>query len=231
MEIVFIPVRFKKSFDKSFLEEILKNLLEFKKICVFTNFQFSRNLIEVRDFLEKNGKKVVLPKGKAGEGAILGCEFSPIRDVAEEVDAFLYLGSGEFHAFVAGLLSQKPIIIANPITHEVKVFRIKEVERIKRKIKGFKAEFIKAEKVGIIASKKVGQNKIELALELKKKIERVGKKAYVFLFDEVVPEELINFDVDFWINTACPRIAIDDIDRFDKPVLNYEDIGELLNEK
>ncbi len=51
--------------------------------------------------------------------------------------------------------------------------------------------------------KKPGQFKLDEALKLKKK---TNKKAYIFLADNITEEELENFNLPIYINTACPRI-------------------------
>ena len=231
METFFIPVKFKGKLEKSFLQKIAEKLSSFNRICLFTTIQFSKNLQELKSFLEGLGKEVLTIESELGEGVMLGCTFHLLKKVADKCDVFLYLGSGEFHALPVKLFFDKPIVIANPLSNEVAFLDEEKVRKIRRKITAFKSAFFSAKKIGIIVSKKVGQRNLELALKVKEKLEKIGKEAYIFIFDNVIPEDLINFDIDFWINTACPRIAIDDLERFEKPILNYDEIGELIDEE
>lgn len=82
-----------------------------------------------------------------------------------------------------------------------------------------------AETFGILVSTKDGQYRLKKAEELKSKIEAKGKKAYLFVGDELSPNNLLPFKVDCWINTACPRITDDE---HNKPVLNLGEIEYLF---
>jgi len=48
------------------------------------------------------------------------------------------------------------------------------------------------------------------AEKIKNALQKKGKEVFIFVFDELNAAELENFTfIDFWINTACPRIADD----------------------
>jgi 2-(3-amino-3-carboxypropyl)histidine synthase len=86
-------------------------------------------------------------------------------------------------------------------------------------------KFSKAKTIGILISSKPGQENLKSAEVVKEQLEKKGKKVYMFYFDTLIPEELLNFpQIEAWVNTACPRISIDDIERFDKPVVDAKDI-------
>ncbi len=76
-----------------------------------------------------------------------------------------------------------------------------------------------AQKFGIIVSSKIGQKRWSLAKNLKKTIEKEGKRAYLIMTDNVVPENFY-YGVDAYVNTACPRLTYDDYSRFKKVVLS-----------
>jgi 2-(3-amino-3-carboxypropyl)histidine synthase len=77
----------------------------------------------------------------------------------------------------------------------------------------------------MLVSTKPGQNKLSEAVETKEKLEKKGKKVFIFIFDELQIDSLINFpDIDSWINTACPRIALEDAFRFRQSIINYDEI-------
>ncbi len=52
----------------------------------------------------------------------------------------------------------------------------------------------------------------------------MGKEFVVIDLNEVSPDYINNLPVDAVVNTACPRIGIDDLDRFAKPVINAGDV-------
>jgi 2-(3-amino-3-carboxypropyl)histidine synthase len=67
---------------------------------------------------------------------------------------------------------------------------------------------------------KPGQKRLEEAFQLKEKLEKEGKTTYLFALKEVTPEALMEFpSIEAYVNTACPRISLDDAARFRKPML------------
>ena len=81
-----------------------------------------------------------------------------------------------------------------------------------------------SQKFGILVSVKPGQMKLDLAKKIKKNLESKGKKAYILIFNEIKPEKLEGLDLDCYINTACPRIAIDNRTDYKKPILNPDEL-------
>ena len=72
-----------------------------------------------------------------------------------------------------------------------------------------------SDKIGILVSTKPGQYNLNQALKLKKQLK---KESYIFIFNKFEDFELENFPhIDFWINTACPRIEA-------KNVINARDL-------
>ena len=67
---------------------------------------------------------------------------------------------------------------------------------------------------------KPGQKHIESALKVKGALEKMGKSAFILAVREFRPDVLAEFpSVEAYVNTACPRISLDDASRFKKPVL------------
>ena len=84
---------------------------------------------------------------------------------------------------------------------------------------------------GIIVSKKIGQERLEAAKDLKALAEKHGKQANIFLMDLVAPDLLEGYRVDAWVNTACPRIAIEDVLQYKKPILTPPEFEIVLGER
>jgi len=50
--------------------------------------------------------------------------------------------------------------------------------------------------------------------------------------NEITPEKLMNFyHVDAFVELACPRIAVDDYAKYEKPILTYREALVILEEK
>jgi 2-(3-amino-3-carboxypropyl)histidine synthase len=84
---------------------------------------------------------------------------------------------------------------------------------------------------GIIVSKKIGQVRMEMAADLKRLAEKHGRAAEIFLMDLVSPDFLEGYRVDAWVNTACPRIAIEDYLQYKKPILTPPEFEIVLGER
>ena len=80
-----------------------------------------------------------------------------------------------------------------------------------------------AENVGIIVEVKPGQ-KFGSQKYLYDKLKENGKNPIVITMNEMTPEKLMNFyNIDAFIELACPRIAIDDFAKYNKPILTFKE--------
>ena len=89
-----------------------------------------------------------------------------------------------------------------------------------------------AEKWGILVSSKEGQYRMKLAKEIKKILEEKGMEAYIILVDNVTPDVLLPYlELDAFVVSACPRIAIDDSQMYKKPLLTPQELEIVLNKR
>jgi len=138
-------------------------------------------------------------------GQVLGCNVDSAKQIADKVDAFLFIGSGEFHPVAIALGTEKKVFKWNPLTKQLSVVQDEEVEKYKKRRKGALARFLSSNKIGILVSVKHGQSNIVKALELAAKKD---KEYYIFACDTLNVSDLENFPfIECWVNTACPRIA------------------------
>ena len=219
MKKIFIPAYLKRDPLPS-VKRALKRLKKYERVGLITTAQHLNQLQKVEEFLTRNGKIPV--EG----GQILGCNLTNAEKIEEEVDCFLYIGSGRFHPLGIAILTDKPVIIANPYSDSSSVISEEDKKRYFKRRKGQVMKALTAEIFGILISTKDGQFNLKEAIEIKRKIERRGKRAFLFAGSEITPDNLLPFDVDSWINTACPRL-VDDY--FEKPILNPEEL-EILDE-
>ncbi len=67
---------------------------------------------------------------------------------------------------------------------------------------------------------------------LKRKAEEAGLDAQILVSNMVDFESLNNMrEFDAFVNTACPRIAIDDIDRTTAPLLSANELMDVIRMK
>ena len=200
------------------------SLLEgYNRIGLVTTTQHLHLLEEVADLLEQNGKEVLMSEGAGTtRGQVLGCNFSAIKNL--DADAFLYVGSGNFHALGIKLFTDKPVVIADPYLGEAREIN-DFADRILRIRSARIAKAMDAKRFGIIVSSKKGQFRLELAKTLKIILNEEGREGYILLLDDVSPNILLPFmDLDAFVMTACPRIAIDDSNMYKKPLLTPQEL-------
>ncbi|MBI4016091.1 MAG: diphthamide synthesis protein [Candidatus Aenigmarchaeota archaeon] len=193
-----------------------------RKIALVTNIQHLHKLGELKKQLAEKGKEVYLA------GQILGCRAESAAKFEDKADAFLYVGSGEFHPLKVAMQTNKPVYCWNPASEKIgKISEQKKAEYLDYKQRQLNL-FLNAQKVGILISAKTGQsdNKINspsIELKMKKALQlktRKDKEYYLFAFDTLSIQELENFTfIDCWVNTACSRIADEKIN-----IVNIDDI-------
>jgi 2-(3-amino-3-carboxypropyl)histidine synthase len=217
---------------KPAVKKALALLEPWNNIGLITVIQHIDMLGEARTILLNAGKNVEM--GDAGHlknaGQIMGCDYSNATAIANKVDAFLLVGGGIFHALGAGLATLKPTIAADP--YEQRAFSVdKEVQRI---VKQRWATIHEAENVssfGVLIGLKSGQMRINEAFEVKEKLEKKDKKATLLAIREITPEALMQFpSLKAFVNTACPRIILDDAGRFRRPVLTINEASVIVGE-
>lgn len=229
LPVLFLEAQFQLEIQSA-VDKALNLLKDSNKIGLVTTAQHLHLIDELTSYLEKNGKEVYMKRGEGTlKAQVLGCNFSSIEDLP--VDAYLFLGSGNFHPLGIQLSTDKKVIIADPYHNQAR--NIDEfADRIIR-IRFAKIEKARsAKKFGIVISSKKGQQRMELAGTIKEIIEKKGKEAYLIYMEQVTPDLLVPYrDLDAFIITACPRIAIDDANLYDKPILTPEELYIVMNER
>ena len=207
-----------------------------KKVGIVTTTQHIKNLGEIKLILEKNGFEPII--GKADEriefdGQILGCDFSSATSIKDDIDMFLYVGSGNFHPLGLMLSTKKPVIIANPYDNSIRFNELKDLkDTVLRQRYGAIARSKDAKVFGILVGTKIGQQRIDLANKIKEMLDSKNKKSYMIASNFFNPANLETFrDIDCFVSTACPRIAIDDYMRYKTPIITPVELEILLGVK
>jgi len=229
-----IPTVFIEAFSnvniKKDLEKCLLELKDYSKIGLVTTTQHLHVLNEIKDFLEDNGKEVILGSSKSTrKGQVLGCNFSSIKNLDAEI--FLFIGSGNFHPLGINLFTNTPVLALDPYNNEIR--RMDEyADRILRIRFARITKARSARKWGILVSSKEGQYRMKLAREIKKILEDAGMEAYIILVDNVNPDVLLPYlELEAFVVSACPTIAIDDSQMCKKPLLTPQELEIVLNKR
>jgi 2-(3-amino-3-carboxypropyl)histidine synthase len=215
------------------VQKALPMLEKWRRIGLTTTVQHVQTLDAAREILVRAGKTVII--GDAGRlgypGQVIGCDYSNARSIAKDVEAFLFIGGGRFHALGVALSTSRPTIIADPYNNEASSID-EEAERIIRQRWRGIEEAQKAKTFGILVGLKPGQKSLEQAYKIKRQLEEKAKVACLFAINEITPEALIEFPtIEAYVNTACPRLSVEDAQRFKVPMLSKNEalvvIGEM----
>ncbi|WP_202318688.1 diphthamide biosynthesis enzyme Dph2 [Archaeoglobus neptunius] len=197
-----------------------------KKVALISTAQYVHRLDKVAEWLEMQGYEVEIGEGRGRvkyRGQVLGCNYSVLKN--GQADAVLFIGDGLFHAIGAAMYSGKKVYAFNPLTGELRVVSARDFVKKRYFIV---SKCVGAEKAGIIVSSKPGQKRIELAKRLKSLGREKGLKVHIIYMNNVIAEELYNLPYEFYVNTACPRIAYDDAGRFEKPIITPQEFEFLI---
>jgi len=207
---------------------LLKN---FTRIGLATTVQHVHQLKEAKKILEEAKKIVIIGPARGRikyNGQILGCDFTTIKSISSQVDAFVFIGGGDFHPLGIALATSKPVVVADPYTSKARA-----IEDLKSKILRQRWALISKAKemknFGVLLGVKIGQKNCQTATSIKNQLLKAGKEAVILSVREITPEVLMAFtNIEAFVDTACPRVAIDDTARFQKPILIPEEVQVML---
>ncbi|MFH1325268.1 MAG: diphthamide biosynthesis enzyme Dph2 [archaeon] len=233
---VNFPVLYIEVKDELNLEPILKKSLnelkEFKTLGLSYSIQHKHDVEKIKSFYEQNGKNVLLSK-KLGlveyEGHIVGCQYLGLKAIEKNVDCFVIIGN-QFHSMGAVLSVEKPVILVDVYNDNVR-----SMAGLREKILKQRAISIQklkdAKTVGIIVEIKPGQ-KFGNPKYLLDKLKEKNKKPILITMSELTPDKIMNFyKIDAFIELACPRIALDDYAKYNKPILTFKEALVALDVK
>jgi len=182
------------------------------------------------DILQESGRNAFVGEGDHRimyPGQVLGCNCTSAYSISDCVDEYLYIGEGDFHPLAAAFGAGKPIKVFNPVTGE-----LRSVDDIRDRILRRRFAAIvggqEAQSFLVIVCSKIGQNRNDLADDLVEMIRSVGRVAYKVVMNELSPQNLMHYRVDAFVCTACPRIAMDDALRYDRPMLTPPELEVAL---
>ena len=221
---IYVEARASVNVDVT-VEKALELLSKYSKIGLATSVQHLQMLNGARELLVRAGKTVIigdaLRMGYAGQ--VIGCDYSNVKSIANEVEAYLFVGGGMFHALGIALSTSKPTVIADP--YDNRAYSIdEEAQKLLKAHWACIEQAQHAKTFGVLVGLKPGQKRLDEALKVKALVEKHGKTAYLLAIREVTPEALLEFPtIDAYVNTACPRISLDAPGKFLKPVLTINE--------
>ncbi len=208
MKTLFISAKIRKEPDYEKMRKIVNEKIPEKNISICYSNQF----VEVAKNLEKALDKKVVHKAQ-----VLGCS-SP--KFPEGVEAILIVGQGKFHSVSIAYESKLPVYILE----DEMVGKIPEedVKKMEKKEKAMYLKYLNSKKIGILVTNKPGQCRLKSAINFYRGLK--DKKGYLFIANDLNVSEFENFNIDCWVNTACPRM-----DLTDGEIINLEKLRNIEN--
>lgn len=193
------------------LDEASQILKDFKKIGLGIVVQWQDFLNGIKEKFVGMGFEVFVGSPDPPlryEGQILGCSYNTLFKVSDQVDCFLVVGS-RFHGLGFALQTEKNVYVIDPEAGKIEDLS-PEVDKLLRNRYAYIEKFKESKRIGIIVSVKPGQCRLELAMRLRKMLRGSGKEAEILVMDDVLPEQLMGLPFKAFVNTACPRISVED---------------------
>lgn len=221
--ILYIEARYEADIE-SLIRKSLRELKDCSKIGLVCSVQHMHQLETAKKILQENNKEIFIPPKKGFAfypGQVLGCEYNGLKLIKDKFDAILVIGN-DFHALGAALAIPKKVILIDPFNKEVYSMDKKRDLIIRQRIIAIN-KVKNSRRIGIIIDNKPGQH-FGSAYHIKNKLENMEKEVVLLSMNEITDDKLINLhNIDAFIETACPRISIEDYSRFSKPVINYRE--------
>lgn len=225
MDVLYVEARYKRKLIEEEINNIREALKPYKRINIVAAVQFLDQMKQVIESIKDKEFVVLQSKYRAYyPGQILGCDVYAAG--CNDCDITLSLTQGLFHVY--GILEKygKPVINFDPTSGEIKFFDEEFARKLYLANLAAISSVINAKTVLIVHSIKAGQT--SPIRQIKDWLKTNGKEYYEILFDEINFEYLNELPGDAIINTACQRIAKDDKEKLNKPIVNAEDLYEYL---
>jgi 2-(3-amino-3-carboxypropyl)histidine synthase len=158
----------------------------------------------------------------------LGCNYTGAERSATDSDAVIFLGTGQFHPLGLALAVDRPVYALDPLQGVLEPPLDRAALIRKRQL--LVASVMDAQRWGILVSSFPGQHRGGMAQAMRARARSHGRNAEVFVFGRLDPSDLIGRDVEAYVSTACPRIALDDSASYPRPLLTPPEFLMALGE-
>jgi 2-(3-amino-3-carboxypropyl)histidine synthase len=199
-----------QAFDpRPLLRKNFERIGKFRSFGLLASVQYLPSLRMAREFLLKKKKKVFVGKARnLHPGQVLGCNYATAAAVENDVDCFIFIGSGHFHSDGLLAASGKPVFFLNAEERTLSLFAQEYGKpHVKRALRIEKARGLS--RFAVFVSTKPGQCDIRSAMAVKESLSKKGKQAFVITAGAISPEKIMGMGIQVIVNTACPRIKDD----------------------
>jgi len=222
--IIYIPAYSRYKPSPETLREAASILSRYgaERVAVVGTGQHTHILQEIAESLAREGLNAHVPRGEPPyfqPGQVIGCDYRLAR--SSNADAYLIVAGGIFHTLGLYLSTLRPTVQVDPYRDEAVDFTPRGERVYKTRL--FKvSQAFGARRWGILVGLRTGQYRPWLVEMLKARIQRTGGE-YVLLAGADQSEQTLRSIDDSWyeafVVTSCPRIPVDDLAGYEKPVL------------
>ena len=230
--VLYIPAYYMGQVPYDLIEELIMMLekLNARNIGLFASLQYIKLIPIIKQYLQKKGFNVLTSRSRRTryllEGQILGCDYTALDYISNDVDTYIILSGGYFHALGACLY--KPFN-ANIILIDPHKETIESLNGYCKKIIA-KRLFIVSKLINSTINRVVGitgvrpgQYRPGLLEFIEKKFIEQNIEFFRVISMYLTKESLAAidhiFNADAYIVFSCPRLPIDDLTGFYKPVI------------
>lgn len=218
---IFVDIKIDPS---HFIETIKLNFPTKTHLAIVSTIQFVTTLHSVAKVLRSEDYIVTVPQCKPlSPGEILGCTAPKL-----DADIIIYLGDGRFH--LESIMIANPNILAYKYDPYDKKFTTETYEH-KLMQSNRKNQINTAQngsKFGLILGTLGRQGSMKVLNNLEKQIQSTEKNYVKILLSEIFPSKLALFNLDAFVQVACPRLSIDWGTAFPKPLLSPYEFSVVL---
>ena len=212
--IIYDPYRM--DFDPEVLGLVIPHLVS-NDIGLVTTVQHTHMVPAITEYLASRGITCHTADGgprALNRGQVLGCSYGAARKCNKK--EILFVGTGQFHPLGVQLATGARVVALDPYCRTVEVV---STDRFLRRRFALVEVAKNAGSFGIILTLKSGQQRLQLA----ERLAMMRNDAFIVAMHEVSPDELLNLGFSCYVNTACPRLAYDDQERFSVPVISPQE--------
>lgn len=233
--VEYFPVYDDKEVGREIINKLISKLGEGRLIAAVYSVQYKEQFLEILKELKRRRiaiANMMMNHIDLEKWRVIGCDIGLIGEVADKVDGVIVVSGGLFHALGVGLYSGLPTLMVDIPRGEVYNIE-REIIRYRSLIAHNISRARDGDNFGVIVSNKSFQYNYSTAKFIHNYIvNKLRKKSVILTLNFINNEELEYFpSIDIFVQTACPRVSIDDITSFKRPILNIEQFLIFIGKK
>ncbi|MHA1994203.1 MAG: diphthamide biosynthesis enzyme Dph2 [Candidatus Hodarchaeales archaeon] len=221
LDVILVPAYYLPPQELDYnpiIREIKKR--NWKTVSLAATIQHIKNLDKLEEILVN--KNITVHRFNSGQ--VLGCHVTTLHKSNNVSDGFISVHAGYFHTHGILLSTNKPLIQFDPYNGSITCYEELDHNKVVQKRFALLTQAKKAKYWGILGSSKLGQLNLKMISNVQSLLAERELPSITVVAENINPHVLANFSyIDAWVVTACPRLAIDDKIRFNKPVVTFRE--------